>query len=121
MYDLLSLDLHEEKKTYLKVFYCWSKPLHLVFMPAAQIRQVSQGSVVRWEGVVHKQSPSADVVVFQLCIVLVVELGRVGGAPLTAILVTQVDDRGACSRFRHVGERLQTDSETQGERQNKRI
>lgn len=76
------------------------------FTPAAQVRQVTQGSVVRWEGVVHKQPPSAEVVVFQLRVVLVVELGRVGGAPLGAILITQVDDRGAVSRFGHVDERL---------------
>lgn len=103
-------------KTYLNVFYCWSKPLDLVFTPAAEIREVSQRLVVRWEGVIHKQSPSAEVFVFQLCIVLVVELGWVGGTPLTAILITQVDDRGAISIFGHVDEMLQTDSDGQKER-----
>lgn len=76
------------------------------FTPAAQIRQVAQRLVVRWEGVVHKQSASAEGVIFQLGVVLVVELGGVGAAPLAAILVAQVDDRGAVSRFRHVDENL---------------
>lgn len=76
------------------------------FTPAAQIRQVAQRLVVRWEGVVHKQSASAEGVIFQLGVVLVVELGGVGAAPLAAILVAQVDDRGAVSRFRHVDETL---------------
>lgn len=89
------------------MFYCRSKPLHLGFFPAVQIRQVSQRSVFRWEGAVQKQPPSAAAAVFQLGIVLVVELDRVGGAPLAAILVSQVDDRGAISRFRHVDESLQ--------------
>lgn len=89
-----------------EVFYCWTKPLHLGFTPAAQIRQVAQRLVVRWEGVVHKQSASVEGVIFQLGVVLVVELGGVGAAPLAAILVAQVDDRGAVSRFRHVDETL---------------
>lgn len=57
--------------------------------------------------------------IFQLHIVLIVEPGRVGGTPFTAVLVTQDDDGGASSRFSHVDGRLQTES--QGERQNKRI
>lgn len=63
--------------------------------PVAHVGQVSQRFAVRGEGVVHKQLPSALVGISQLHVVLVVELGRVGGAPLAAILVTQVDDRGA--------------------------
>lgn len=79
------------------------------FTPAANIRQVSQRSVVRWEGAVHKQLPFAQVSVFQLRVVLVAELGRVGGAPLATSLVGQVDDRGAIARsLSHVDESLQT-------------
>lgn len=110
-----------KKKAYLKVFYSWSKPLHFFLLPAAQIRQVSQRLAARWEGSVDKGFPSAEPVVSQLGIVLVVELGRVGGAPLTAILVAQVDDGGAGSRFRHDDERLRADPEIQEDRQNKRI
>lgn len=40
--------------------------------------------------------------VFQLLIVLVVVLGRVGEAPLTATSVSQVDDGGAISFYIHV-------------------
>ena len=73
--------------------------------PAAHIRQVSQRSVVRWEGAVHKQLISALVSLFQLVVILVVVLGGVGGAPLAPILVGQVDDRGAVARFlSHVDE-----------------
>lgn len=75
--------------------------------------------VVGGEGVVHKLRPSAAVVISQLRVVLVVKPGRVGGAPFTAILVTQVDDRGAASR--HVDHSFQTDAVTREERQNKRI
>ena len=80
---------------YFKVFYCWSKPFHLGFLPTAELRQVSQRAAVRWEGAVHKLPASAEVVIFQLRKVLVLELGRVGRTSLAAFLEAQVDDRGA--------------------------
>lgn len=105
------------KKT---VFYLWAKPFHFVLFPWWHIRQVSQRSVVRWEGAVHKQSVSAATVRFQLLVVLVVELGRIRWASLTAILVAQVDDGRAGSSFRHVDEWFPI-SGIREERQNMRI
>lgn len=72
------------------------------FLPAIQIRQVSQRSALRCKGRVHKQPPSAAPSVFQLDKVLVFELDGVGGAPLAAIRVSQVDDGGT----RHVDKYL---------------
>ena len=95
------------EKRHLKVFYSWSKPLH------SSIRQAAQRAAVGWEGVVHKQRPTAEVLVLQLSVVLVVELCRVGGAAHPAVLITQVDDRGARSRLRHADERLQENSDRQ--------
>ena len=121
VYDISILDSHKEEKTYLKVFYSWSKPLHFFLVIAAQIRQISQRLAVRWEGAIHKRSPSAEPVISQLGVVLVVELGRIGGAPLAPILVAQIDDGGAVCRFRHDDKRLQADSEIQEGRQSERI
>lgn len=81
--------------------YLWSKPLHLGLAPAAEIRQVSQRLAVRWESAVYKQAPRVEAGVSQLCVVLVVEPNRVGGAPLLAVLVSQADDGEGMSGLTH--------------------
>lgn len=68
------------------------KPLHLGLTPAAEVRKVSQRLPVRGESVVYKQVPRVEADVPQLGVVLVLEPDRVGGAPLLAILASQVDD-----------------------------
>lgn len=68
------------------------KPLHLGLAPAAEVRKVSQRLAVRGESVVYKQAPRVEADVPQPCVVLVLEPDRVGGAPLLAILASQVDD-----------------------------
>lgn len=82
-------------------FYLWSKPLHLGLAPAAEIGQVSQRLAIRWESAVHKQDPSVEAGVSQLCVVLVVEPNGVGGAPLLAVLVSQVDNGEGMSGLTH--------------------
>lgn len=72
--------------------YSRSKPLHLGLAPAAEVRQVSQRLAVRWESAVHEEAPGVEAGVPQLCVVLVLEPDRAGGAPLLATLVSQVDD-----------------------------
>lgn len=85
------------KRFLLKGFYLRPQPLDLGLLPAVQAGQVSQGLVLRGECAVNKQRPTVAALVFQLVIVLVVELGRVGVAPLITVLVSQVDDGGAMS------------------------
>lgn len=81
--------------------YVWSKPLHLVLTPAAEIGQVSQRLAARWERSVYKQAPCVEAGVSQLSVALAVEPDRVGGAPLVAVLVSQVDDGEGVSGLTH--------------------
>lgn len=81
--------------------YVRSKPLHLGLPPAAEVGQVSQGLAVGWERAVHEQAPAVEAGVSQLCVVLVVEPGRAGGAARLPVPVSQVDQREGMSGLAH--------------------
>lgn len=83
--------------------YSWAKPFQMVLLPVIQVGQVSERAAVGRKGAVHKQAVPLEVVVFQLCVVLVVELDRIKETPLRAIPVTQVDNTGVF--LRHVGKK----------------
>lgn len=77
-----------------------SQPHHTVQVRWAKY-SCANGVLVRWEHVIYVPYCSADTVLFQLLVVLVEEPLRIGGAPVTILLLTSLQDVQTHTGRRH--------------------